>query len=146
MGGFVGVAVKMVNLVFAGPLLVVAWRSRVSLGDALAVDLTRNPTALARALRTLGDGRGMPGSGWLELLLVAAGRGTSHWDSRYGRSLSDSGVIASLAPSIATRVARLEQMGANTTASAQRGPGHIVAGGSIGRLRATAERPKGRST
>jgi Zn-dependent protease with chaperone function len=142
MGGFVGAAVKMVNLVFAGPLLVVAWRSRVSLGDALAVDLTRNPTALARALRTLGDGPGIPGSGWLELLLVTAGNGTSRWDTRYGRSLSDSGVIASLAPSIATRVARLERMGANTTAGAQPAPGQNVAGGSIGRFRVTAERPK----
>src|SRR6478672_1565311 len=42
MGGLIGVGVSLINLFLAGPLLVFAWRPRVHLGDATAVDLTRN--------------------------------------------------------------------------------------------------------
>jgi Zn-dependent protease with chaperone function len=113
MSGVIGAAISMVNLFLAGPLLVLAWRSRVGLADAVAVELTRNPTALARALHTVGEGRGMPGSGWLELLLVAGGGPSQRTDERHGRALSDTAMISSIAPSIAERIARLQAMGAD---------------------------------
>jgi Zn-dependent protease with chaperone function len=114
MSGFIGAGMSLVNLFLAGPLLVLAWRSRVHLADAVAVDLTRNPTALARALRELGDDRGMPGSAWLELLLVAGGAATSKGDPRHGQTLSDTGLAPAIAPSVAERITRLEAMGATS--------------------------------
>jgi Zn-dependent protease with chaperone function len=112
MGSFIAAATSLVNLFFSGPLLFLAWHSRVLLSDAVAVELTRNPAALARALRTIGDGRGLPGSGWLELLLVAGGAATPRYDRRHGRTISDSSLTTSISPSVARRVARLESMGA----------------------------------
>jgi Zn-dependent protease with chaperone function len=112
MSSFIGAAVSMLNLFVTAPLLTLAWRSRVHLADAVAVDLTRNPTALARALRALGDGPGIPGSGWLELSLVVSGRPTPIRDPRHGRALSDATHAAGFAPSTGERVARLEAMGA----------------------------------
>jgi Zn-dependent protease with chaperone function len=115
LSSFVAAATSLVNLFFSGPLLFLAWHSRVLLSDAVAVDLTRNPAALARALRTLGDGRGLPGSGWLELLLVSGGAATPRYDRERGRTISDSSLAISISPSVAERVARLESMGAPRT-------------------------------
>jgi hypothetical protein len=71
MGGLATFGVSMVNLFVTGPLLALAWRSRGYLADATAVELTRNPDALARALAALAErGGGLPGSAWLELNLV----------------------------------------------------------------------------
>lgn len=113
MGGFIGVGMSIINQFFAGPLLVLAWRSRGYLADATAVELTRNPDALARALRTLGDGRGLPGSGWLELLLVVGGTSGSKKAAGGRTTLSDTGLAASLSPSVWNRLARLVAMGAD---------------------------------
>jgi heat shock protein HtpX len=119
MGGLIGIGMSLVNLFLAGPLLVFAWRSRVYLADASAVDLTRDPTALARALEGLGDGRGLPGSVWLELLLVVGGRPTPASDPRHGQSLSDTGLATSIDPPTDKRLARLERMGATQPAGDQ---------------------------
>jgi Zn-dependent protease with chaperone function len=113
MSGLIGAATSMVNLFLAGPLLVLAWRSRVFLADAVAVDLTRNPTALARALRAIGDRVGMPGSGWLELLLIAGSEAAPRYEWRRAGTISDGSLTAALAPPIAERIARLESMGAD---------------------------------
>ncbi len=113
MGGLITVGMSLINLFFAGPLLVLAWRSRGYLADATAVDLTRNPDALARALRTLGDGRGLPGSAWLELLLVVGGTPGSRQPAGGRTTLSDTGLAVSLSPPVSKRLARLEAMGAD---------------------------------
>ncbi len=113
MGGLITIGASIINLFLAGPLLILAWRSRVYLGDATAVELTRNPEALARALGGLGgrDPR-LPGSAWLELLQVVGG-GSGGRQAAGGRTtLSDTGLAASLTPSVAHRVQRLEAMGA----------------------------------
>ncbi len=112
MGGFIGVGMSVINLFFAGPLLVLAWRSRGYLADATAVELTRNPDALARALRTLGDGRGLPGSAWLELLLVVGGTVGAKRAPGGRTTLSDTGLATSLSPPVWKRLARLVAMGA----------------------------------
>ena len=65
---------SLINLFLSGPLLTFAWRSRGYLADATAVDLTRDPDGLARGSGRLGEGgRGVPGTAWLELLLVVGG-------------------------------------------------------------------------
>src|SRR5258706_14473584 len=67
----------MMNRVIFGmlavnPLLRRRWRARQYLADATAVELTRNPTALARALRILGERASIPaGAAWAAHLFVA---------------------------------------------------------------------------
>ena len=115
MGGFIGVGVSLINLFLAGPLLTFAWRSRGYLADATAVDLTRNADGLARALTDLESaGQGVPGTAWLELLLVVDGAGGGGTPAGRLPRLSDTGLVVSLAPSTSKRLARLRAMGADT--------------------------------
>ena len=64
----------MVVLFLLGPLLAFTWRTRCYLADATAVQLTRNPDGLARALEQLSDtGALIPGSqGVSHLFIVGA--------------------------------------------------------------------------
>jgi Zn-dependent protease with chaperone function len=111
MGGFIGIGVGIINLFLSGPLLAFAWRSRGYLADATAVDLTRDPEGLARALPKLGGGSNTPGPGWLELLLVVSGAGVRSGPGTRIPMLSDSGLAMSLVPPVANRVRRLRAMG-----------------------------------
>lgn len=83
-----------------GPLLAALWRARRYLADASAVQLTRNPTALASALPLLdfSDRKMMPG---LTGLLFVAGSGSG--------SIT---VWGGFHPSIGKRRLRLEDQGA----------------------------------
>lgn len=115
MGGFIGVGVSLINLFLSGPLLTFAWRARGYLADATAVDLTRDADGLARALADLGDaGSGVPGTAWLELLLVVDGAAGGHAPAGRLPRLSDTGLVVSLAPSTSSRLQRLRAMGADT--------------------------------
>ena len=115
MGGFIGIGVSLINLFLSGPLLTFAWRSRGYLADATSVDLTRDPDGLARALTVLGSaGGGVPGTAWLELLLVVDGAGGGTTPAGRVPRLSDTGLVVSLAPSTSKRLARLRAMGADT--------------------------------
>jgi Zn-dependent protease with chaperone function len=117
MGGFIGVGVSLINLFLSGPLLTFAWRSRGYLADATSVDLSRDPDGLARALTALGSaGGGVPGTAWLELLLVVDGAGRGTTPAGRVPRLSDTGLVVSLAPSTSKRLARLRAMGADTPA------------------------------
>ena len=116
MGGLIGVGVSLINLFLSGPLLTFAWRSRGYLADATAVELTRDPDGLARALEDIGaGGRSVPGTAWLELLLLVEGDGGSTEPGRLPR-LSDSGLSTSLAPPLSKRLGRLRAMGAASVA------------------------------
>ncbi len=114
MGGLIGIGVSLINLFLAGPLLTFAWRSRGYLADATAVDLTRDPDGLARALAMLDrGGRDVAGTAWLELLLVVSrsGSGTARPGTMPG--LSDTGLATSFVPPVDKRLARLRAMGAD---------------------------------
>jgi Zn-dependent protease with chaperone function len=112
MGGIISVGVALLNLFLTGPLLTFAWRSRGYLADATAVDLTRDPEGLARGLTKLDQGgRSVPGTAWLELLLVVGGSGGATTATVQVPSLSDSGLAISLAPPVSKRLARLRAMG-----------------------------------
>jgi Zn-dependent protease with chaperone function len=133
MGGFIGVAISLINLFLAGPLLTFAWRSRGYLADATSVDLSRDPDGLARALAEL-DGRrqGVPGIAWLELLLVVGGSPGGEQPAVGLARLSDSGLAASLAPSINARLKHLRSMGADSLVP-DGGAGRSWRGGRQGR-------------
>ena len=117
MGGLIGIGVSLINLFLSGPLLTFAWRSRGYLADATAVDLTRDPDGLARALEDIGAGdRSVPGTAWLELLLVVGGSGGGSTQAGRLPRLSDSGLATSLAPPMSKRLGRLRAMGAASVA------------------------------
>jgi hypothetical protein len=121
MGGLIGVGVSLINLFLSGPLLTFAWRARGYLADATAVDLTRDADGLARALADLGNaGRGVPGTAWLELLLIVDGAGGVGTAAGRVPRLSDTGFVASPAPSTSKRLERLRAMGADTPAPVSR--------------------------
>lgn len=68
-------AFLMTRMIFTwlliNPFLKRGWRARKELADASAVELTRNPTALSRALAALtGYGGLVPGAGWAAHLFV----------------------------------------------------------------------------
>ena len=70
------------------PLIDLMWRARRNFADATAVQLTRYPDSLARALQRLGDkGAAIPGSSWATHLFVIGPEG-----SRVGRSTVEGGV------------------------------------------------------
>ena len=62
---------KVFNLFVLSPVLGLAWRRRKYLADAAAVQLTRYPDGLARALdRARGERRSIPGGEWAAHLFV----------------------------------------------------------------------------
>jgi heat shock protein HtpX len=140
MAGFIGIGVGIINLFLSGPLLAFAWRSRGYLADATAVDLTRDPEGLARALPKLGGGSNTPGTAWLELLQVVSGAGGRSAPGARIPMLSDSGLAISLVPPVANRIRRLRAMGgftlepAGETAAAAATPATRTAGTRIGRF------------
>ncbi len=58
-----------------GPLVALTWRTRRSLADATAVQLTRNPDGLARALPAIGGS--IPGGEWASHLFVVGWRSST---------------------------------------------------------------------
>lgn len=71
--GLASITARMTNALYTalglGPWLAAMWRARRRLADASAVQLTRNPTALAEAVRTLdGCDVAVPG-GWIAYFL-----------------------------------------------------------------------------
>ena len=78
---FTNAAVKLLLWFFSfavlGPSLAVLWRTRQYLADASAVQLTRDPDSLARALQKLNEEPGaIPGGDWASYLFLASpGRG-----------------------------------------------------------------------
>ncbi len=76
-----------------GPLIALLWRARRNLADATAVQLTRNPDALGRALQGLADrGAVIPGSQWAaHLFIIGPEAGRQREAARFQRELQEIG-------------------------------------------------------
>jgi Zn-dependent protease with chaperone function len=79
---FTNVAIEMTlwffNGMLLGPCMALVWRTRRYLADASAVELTRNPDALAQALERLAqDNSAIPGGSWATHLFVINPQGDS---------------------------------------------------------------------
>jgi Zn-dependent protease with chaperone function len=96
--------VWLLRLLLVGPMVMWVWRSRRHLADAGAVQLTRNPDALSRALERLSlEGELLSKAGWAEpLFVVGASRG--EWSKELG------GIVGSHPP-LAKRLQRIAAMG-----------------------------------
>ena len=74
---------KVAHLFLLGPALALTWRRRKYLADAAAVQLTRNPDGLARALvHARGETRSLPGAEWAAHMFV--------FDDRAGARIQES--------------------------------------------------------
>jgi Zn-dependent protease with chaperone function len=99
------------GLLLVNPLLRRRWRARRYLADASAVELTRNPSALASALRVLDRDGGVPaGAEWASHLFVVGP--PSHASGQPTPRREPPEVTTFVAP-VGTRIARLVQMGAD---------------------------------
>ena len=135
MGGFIGIGVALINLFLSGPLLTLAWRARGYLADATSVELTRDPDGLARALAKLDTGGSVPGTAWLELLLVVGSASGGSVVAGSVPRLSDTGLAVSLAPSVRDRRRRLGEMGAASVDTSSSSPSSTASRFSGGRRR-----------
>lgn len=99
-----------------GMVIALLWRSRRYLADASAVQLTRDPDALARALRKLGAAGGVPpaGAGIDYLFFCGPRRGGD------GGFASKRGIFMPLHPSLQARMRRVIAMGASREMGAAR--------------------------
>ena len=91
-----------------GPLVALTWRTRRSLADATAVQLTRDPDGLARALGVIGGA--MPGAEWAAHLFVVG------WRSTARGGLTGDGSMLSFDPPLDKRLERLRALGASVGA------------------------------
>ena len=93
-----------------GPLITLVWRSRCYLADAVAVQLTRNPDGLARALERVGaQATRVPGGEWAGYLFIVAEGGAG------GGGEAERGLGSGAGdphPAVERRVRRLRAMGA----------------------------------
>jgi Zn-dependent protease with chaperone function len=99
------------------PLLALVWRSRRYLADSTAVQLTRNPDGLARALASLSAKGGLvPGGNWATPLFIIGPR--SGQKGPLGPGAAKSGIVCddfgllSFDPPMARRMIRLRRQGA----------------------------------
>ena len=92
---------------FLGPPLALIWRTRRYQADAMAVQLTRNPEALARALARIG-GSGIPPGGEGREYCFIQGPGMPKRGFAERRTIT-----VSLHPPLARRLARLAALGAS---------------------------------
>ncbi len=116
------VAIWMCRLAFmsfvVSPLLALLWRRRRYLADATAVQLTRNPDAVARALASLSaKGGAITGAGWAAPLFIIGPRSGKAGPlapgvARSGLLGDDLGFL-SFDPPMGTRIARLRRQGAS---------------------------------
>ena len=109
-------AVLFSSIALIGPIVSFMWRTRRHLADAMAVQLTRNPDALARALRHLGTvPTVVPKGDELSLLFIV-------WPATVASNKAVVGQFARMHPKPHQRLQRLIALGAEPTV-VQKPPG-----------------------
>jgi Zn-dependent protease with chaperone function len=109
-GGMAKTGLMLLIFGVLSPLLALTWRTRRYLADTTAVQLTRNPDAVAGGLRGLTSrGGGMRGGAWADHLFVVGGaRIGQEGASEIGGNLG----WLSPHPSLKSRLKRLQALGA----------------------------------
>lgn len=98
-------------LLFASAPVALLWRSRRYLADATAVELTRNPSGLYRALvRLAASGAAIPGGRAVSHLFVVGPEAVGGGER--GTLSEREGLLMGMHPPLARRLARLVRMGA----------------------------------
>lgn len=92
---------------FLGPPLALLWRNRRYIADAKAVELTRDPDALARALIGIAPSAMPVGAEFREYLFIHAPSSVSH-----GSTVDRRAITTTLHPALDRRLARLAALGA----------------------------------
>jgi Zn-dependent protease with chaperone function len=118
---FLATSAKMIMLLTGGmifgPVLGAVWRRRRRLADAMAVQLTRNPDGLARALERLQQVEHHP----------SGGRAAAHlfvvWEPVSGQQSGSFAGATRITPSVDKRCQALRRMGATSVPTAVRGRG-----------------------
>lgn len=109
---FVNLSIRLTLFFFItallGPCLALLWRSRRYLADAEAVQLTRNPDGLAKALSRVRSVEGLPGGEWASHLFFAGGKGKQSFGELTGTS-----TFLAFNPPEKRRLKRLEAMGSS---------------------------------
>lgn len=134
-------AIWMARIAFmsfvVGPLLALVWRSRRYLADATAVQLTRNPDGLARALASLSAKGGVvPGGKWAAPLFIVGPQATGSGvlaaagPAAGGMGEDEFGLLA-FDPPMPRRLERLRRQGATVGLAKARAPTHPLALGCI---------------
>ena len=114
-----------------GPLIALLWRSRRYLADATAVQLTRYPDGLARALQHLGDeGAAIPGGGLASHVFVIGPEGSQGEARSTVQGGVATGSFLSFHPPLKRRLMRLRSLGATLLA----GEEHLGRGYFVGRV------------
>lgn len=105
---FGSIVLLMINLFLVGPFFGVAMQKRKRLADATAVQLTRNPQAVAEGLMTFAEGyEPLAKDPWVEILAVVG----PDWRSQ--NALAERlGTLGTFHPSLNSRLGRLIAMGA----------------------------------
>jgi hypothetical protein len=112
LGSIVGKeATNLFVLLLLGPWLGAMWRARRSLADAMAVQLTRNPSALARAVHTLGESDVEVPGGWPVHFLFPVW--VQPTDQRPTETASASANLARMRLETEPRLRRLAALGAS---------------------------------
>jgi Zn-dependent protease with chaperone function len=111
-GGAFSITGLVFGMIIVNPLLRKAWRARRYLADATAVELTRNPDGLARALTTLSQrGDVVPGTEWAAHLFVVG---------RPNAATRDKSPMPAFQAPVAKRLDRLHRMGSSVAPAARR--------------------------
>ena len=109
-GGAFTLTSMIFGFMIVNPFLRRAWRSRRHLADAAAVQLTRNPDGLARALTKLADRGGVvPGTEWTAHLFAVG-------DANPAAGDDGSTPMPTFQPPVRDRIDRLRAMGSSVDA------------------------------
>lgn len=95
-----------------GPLVMLLWRTRRYLADATAVQLTRHPDALRRALADI-EQTETPVPAWARHLMIVHGAVAKDAGSAAGHLADEMGGFVSSHPPLAKRLRRIEAQGAS---------------------------------
>jgi Zn-dependent protease with chaperone function len=107
--------VFLLRSIAVGPLVMLLWRTRRYLADATAIQLTRDPDALGRALVDI-EGSETPVPAWARHLMIVHGTVPRGTGGRTGDWANEMGGFVNSHPPLQNRLRRIQAQGGTTTA------------------------------